>query len=220
VESLAIEPKTVTSRAYELLVRLIGEGQIGLGDRLDERALASEMGISRTPLREAIGMLATEGVVEYRPYQGNFARVFTAKQVDDLYEVRKTLESLAIRLAAARMSDESLERVRAIVGDIDQAIAARDIAALGAHDRRFHETIAELSDNRTLIEALDRIGLQVQLIRSAANRDPQVIERTELERHDILAALERRDGERAAALMEQHIEGVKHAAVRQFGGDA
>lgn len=217
--SLAIEPKTVTSRAYALLVRLIGEGGIGLGDRLDERALATEMQISRTPLREAIGMLATEGVIEYRPYQGNFVRTFTAAQVEDLYEVRKTLEALAVRSAVARLTDEGLARVRAIVADIDAAVAAGDVAAVGAADRRFHDAIAELSGNQTLVQALDRLALQVQLIRSTANREPDVVERTAHERHDILAALEGRDAARAAALMEEHIEGVKRSVVARFGAD-
>lgn len=214
--SLAIEPKTVTSRAYALLVQLIGDGTIGLGDRLDERALAAEMQISRTPLREAIGMLATEGVIEYRPYQGNFVRTFTAEQVEDLYEVRKTLEGLAVRSTVARLTDEGLERVRAIVADIDAAVAADDVVAVGAADRRFHEAMAELSGNLTLVQALDRLALQVQLIRSAANREPEVIERTAHERHDILAALERRDAAGAAAAMEAHIEGVKRSVVARF----
>lgn len=217
--SLVIEPKTVTGRAYELLVQLITQGHLAFGDRLDERALASEMQISRTPLREAISMLAMEGVVEYRPYQGNFVRTFTERQIEDLYELRQTLEGLAVRTAVARLTDEGLAQMREIVAATDRASAAGDIASVTASDRRFHETIAALSQNQSLIEALDRLAVQIQLIRSVANRRPGVIDRTGHERRDILEAFERRDAARAQQVMEEHIEGVKRAVVTQFAGD-
>jgi DNA-binding GntR family transcriptional regulator len=191
-----------------------------VGARLDERELADAMGISRTPLREAIGKLAKEGLVEHLPYQGNFVRTFTAKQVSDLYEVRRTLEVLAIGRAVERLSDEDLASLRGILNEVRDALAGGDLAAFGEADRRFHKLIADLADNETLSQALDRLDAQVRLIRRVANRDPGLVRRTTAEREELLAALTARDASRAARLMEAHIDGVRLAVVAQFEGDS
>ena len=91
-------------------------------------------------------MLVEEGLVERRPYQGDFVSVFTSKQISDLYEVRKVLESLAIRLAIPRLTEESLSTIRLILDDIDAALKSGDMRSYSAADQRFHETIAQLTD--------------------------------------------------------------------------
>ena len=103
-----IEHYPLNRRIYYKVRELIESGVIPPGAQLDERALANDLSVSRTPLREAIATLVEEGLVERRPYRGNFVRMFTAKQVDDLYEVRKALEGLAIRLAVLRLTEEEL----------------------------------------------------------------------------------------------------------------
>jgi DNA-binding GntR family transcriptional regulator len=208
-----VEHFTLNQRIYYKVRELIESGIIPAGAQLDERTLAQDLSVSRTPLREAIASLVEEGLVERRPYRGNFVRIFTAKQVNDLYQVRQTLEGMAIRLAVPRITEHDLQQIRDILADCQAALERDDMAAYSIADQQFHDAIARLSDNEILIESLGRLRRQIQLVRISANRDPQVVRRTALERPRILSALEARDAELAAHLLEEHINGVRRSVV-------
>lgn len=210
------EHRTMNERVLGRIRELIVSGALPASTQLDEQALADSMHISRTPVREAISKLNKEGLVEYRPYKGHFVRSFTAKEISDLFEVRKALEGLAIRLTVSKLTEEHLALLKRILSDIDLALAQDDLVAYSAADREFHTVVAQISENQSLIELLDRLGMQIQIMRTIANRDPHVVERTAQERPLILTALERRDTELATQLMEQHIEGVRQAIVSQL----
>ncbi|MDP9362907.1 MAG: GntR family transcriptional regulator [Chloroflexota bacterium] len=203
--------QTLVDRIYARLRALIEGGTIRSGARLDERALAEQMAVSRTPLREAIGKLTKEGLVEHRPYKGNFVRVLSAKQIDDLYEVRRALEGLAVRQSVPHFTSADTAEVREALEDTERALAAGDMAEYGAADQRFHDVFVRVAGNEALSETLDRLRMQVHLIRMVANRDPDIVARTAMERPRILAALEARDADLAARLMEEHIEGVRRS---------
>ena len=207
---------TLNQKAYTQLREMILSGSLARGEQIDERRLAAEMDVSRTPLREAIGQLVTEGIIEYRPYRGTTVRSFTARQVNDLYQVRKALEALAIRHAIPKLSQEHIETIRKILEDVYQALERGDLDAYNAADRRFHSAIVQIAANETLSESLHRLSAQIQMVRAIANRDPHVVERTARERPLILAALEARDADAAARLMEEHIDGVRSAVVAQI----
>ncbi|MEZ4861806.1 MAG: GntR family transcriptional regulator [Caldilineaceae bacterium] len=210
------ERNTLNQRVYSRLRQLLLNGHLSPGTQLDERILAEKMGVSRTPLREAIGHLAREGIVEYRPYRGNFVRTFTAKQVKDLYQVRKALESLAMRLAIPKLSQEHIEEIGMILAKVEEALARGDMTAYAEADRQFHNAFLYITGNEPLIDALERLAAQIQVVRTLANRDPEVVERTAKERPLILAALTARDTDAAVRLMEEHIEGVAKAVVAQI----
>jgi DNA-binding GntR family transcriptional regulator len=126
------------------------------------------------------------------------------------------LEGLAARRAVENLTDEGLADVTSTLDDIQAALASGNIAAFSAGDQRFHSTIARLSGNETVIEFLEQLQAQVQLIRLAANQDPDLVERTARERPEILAALRDRDADRAALLMEEHIDGVRRTVLKQL----
>jgi DNA-binding GntR family transcriptional regulator len=114
------------------------------------------------------------------------------------------------------MTTEDIADLRGILNEVYDAYVRDDMIAYGTTDRRFHETIARLSGNDTLIESLDRLAMQVQIVRMAANRDPDVVERAAHQRPAILAALEAGDAGRAAKLMETHIDDVRRSVVAQL----
>ncbi len=213
---LPLEHRTLNQSVHHRLRSMIESGALEPGSRLDEKALSESLGVSRTPLREAIGKLAQEGLVEHRPYRGNFVRSFTPKQVGDLYEVRKALEGLAVRLAVANMSCEDVNALRGILDAVQEALDRGDMDGYASADQRFHATLARLSGNEVLVEALERLRHRIQMVRAFANRDPDVVQRTAHERPRIVAALEARDGELASRLMEEHIEGVRRSVVAQL----
>lgn len=213
---LRVERLPLNERVYQQLRDVLARGQLKPNSRLDEEELAADLGVSRTPIREAIGKLTTEGFAQYRPYQGSFVRSFTAKQVDDLYRVRQALEALAVRQTVSTLTDAQLAQLRAILADVADALAAGDMAAYGAADRRFHRAIAAWSGNQTLIESLDRLDVQVQIVRTVANHDPGGVARTADERPRILAAMAARDTEQAVTLLTEHIDGVRRIVVAQL----
>jgi DNA-binding GntR family transcriptional regulator len=196
---------------------LVLTGVLVPGEQINELELAAELGVSRTPVREAIGQLIADGLVEDRPYRGKYVRLFSATQVAQLYDVRAVLEAHAVRLATPRLTAEQLDRLRAILDDTQAALATGDLDWYGAADRAFHDTLASYSGNQTLIDSLQRLASQVQIVRNVANQDPAVVKRTALERPAVLAALEARDAARAAALMEEHIRGVCNAVIASHG---
>lgn len=203
-----LQHQTLVDRIYDRLSVMIAGGDLEPGSRLDERALAEQMSVSRTPLREAIGKLTREGLVEHRPYKGNFVRVLTAMEVSDIYDVRRVLEGLAVRLAIPKFTEIHIAEVRQALVETDEALAANDLIRYSAADQRFHDIFTRVAGNATLLETLARLRLQIQTIRLVTNRDPDVVHRTAMERPRIVAALENRDAEGAARLMEEHIAGV------------
>ena len=211
-----LQYQPLNQQVYARLQEMILDGTIRLGEQLDERTLANDLEVSRTPIREAIGQLVGEGIVEYRSNRRNYIRKFTVKQVNDLFQVRSALEALAIRLAMPKISQEVMDKIHGILDRVERALEEDDMAAYSDADREFHNTIIHLTGNETLIIALERLSFQIQMIRTIANRDANVVERTHRERPQIVSALEARNPELAAKLMEEHIDGVRQAVVAQL----
>jgi DNA-binding GntR family transcriptional regulator len=207
---------TLRERIYEEIVRLIVAGDLPSGAPIDEKELTEKLQVSRTPFREAIGTLAKEGLIEIKPYRGFFVRSFTRKEIDDLYELRKTLECFAVELAVPRMSDRDIAGLEKVLDGAVEALRNRDMGTYGLRDREFHETIAERSENAALIETLSRLALQIQICRTIANESQEFAERAAQERDDILKALRARDAAAASALMRAHISDVQSAVLARL----
>jgi DNA-binding GntR family transcriptional regulator len=211
---------TLRSKAYEELVRMITQGELPPGTALDERALTEMLGVSRTPFREAVAILASDGLVDVRPYRGFSVRVFTRKEIDDLYRLRRTLECFAVRLAVENISNADIAKLEKILDESVAALHRDDLLAYGVHDRAFHAMIAELSDSSPLIETLERLSLQVQMCRIVANRSPRFAKEAAQERDLILRALRDRNADRAAELLDEHIAHVQRSVLLNLDNDA
>ena len=207
---------TLNQQVYETLLQMLLSGEIPMGEQLDERELSTKLGVSRTPLREAIASLVRAGLVEYFPYRGNFVKKWTAKQVSDLYLVRKSLEVLAIHIVTPKLSNEDIDNIRLVLNEAEAALVRGDLPAFGEADSRFHRMMVQKTENSTLIDTLEHLSVQIQMIRTIANRDSTLLERTTQERPRILNALEQRDSELAASLMADHIEGVSRSVILQL----
>ncbi|EHH12899.1 GntR family transcriptional regulator [Mesorhizobium amorphae] len=213
------EHLTVRERTYQAVLQMILSGELAPGAAIDERALINRLDVSRTPIREAIGVLAKEGLVEIEPYRGFRVRRFTLKEVSDLYELRRALESFAIRLAVEHISNAHIAKLQTILNAGVDALEAGQMQAYGAHDQDFHELIAELSGNIALIDTLGRLSRQIQICRMIANKSPEFPKRAAIERDEILDALMARDADRAAKLMDAHILDVQQTLLQQLSGN-
>ncbi len=212
----SFDKNTLNQQVYRDLLEMLLGGEIAIGEQLDERTLSEKLGVSRTPLREAITRLVREGLVEHFPFRGNYVKRWNASQVRDLYLVRKTLEILAIEIVTPKLSNEDIDNINLALIEAEDALNKGNLRGFADADNRFHKIIVEKTGNQTLIDTLDQLSTQIQMIRTLANRDENVLERTTRERPRILDALHQRNSKMAGELMAEHIEGVSKAVISQL----
>lgn len=206
-----IGSRTLHESVYKRLREFILDGEVSPGDRLDERHLSSALGVSRTPIRDAIGRLAAEGLIDYRPHQGNFIKVLTPREFDELYVVRVELECLAVKLATNRVTPEFLDLFEKTVIDSEQAIKEGDLTGFAQADQRMHQTIVQNADNAALSAALERIETLIRLGRHLANRQSEVLDVTRRQRRALLRAFQETDTDAAVQAMRDHIQTARLA---------
>jgi len=197
--------------AYLMVLDAIDVGDFRPGDRLVESELAERFGVSRTPIREALQRLETQGVVA-RDGRSLVVASLDHDQLGELYVVRAELEALAARLAAQHAAPEEIRVLRDMVGQ-DREIVARP-ELLARANRRFHHQIHLASHNRYLIQQLEAVHRAMALLAmtslAAEGRGPQA-----LEEHDaIVAAIEARDGAAADAAIRAHISHAYETRLR------
>ena len=193
-------PQLLTDLAYERLREGIVAGELKLGQQVSEAQLAQRLGISKTPVREALVRLKMEGLVDIQPQRGTFVFRLTPEQVGQLCRYRAMLEVAALREAAAEQPGELLQRWRAQVQAMSEAEAAGDTDRLSRLDMNFHFELLACCSNGYLRAAYELIRYQLIALR---HRSPIP---NMLDSHQVLVdALERGDTEEACRLLEQHV---------------
>ena len=188
------------------------------GERLMEIQLADEMGVSRTPVREAIRKLELEGLVIMVPRKGAYVAGVSMKDIHEVYEVRAALEMLAVSLAAERITDEELDALERQVLRESEAEASEDIDEntldnIVYIDTTFHDIIYQAANNQRLVQFLNILQEQLQRFRAASLSRPGR-SKTALEEHkQIIEALSERNGELAAKLAKEHIDNAESAMI-------
>lgn len=211
---------TSTVLVDELAARIraqILEGQIKLGERLQQAALARDLEVSRTPVREALRKLETEGMVELIPNRGAIVRGPTARELREAYEVRAELEGMASERAAEWISGEQLvqlarasERFEEFAERTAASDNARqaDLAEWTEANNLFHEVIQEAAGNGQLQRMIRLLhhSFPRNLTAQALGRDTRLLRQNALEHRDILQAIEAGDGDRARLTMREHVQ--------------
>ena len=212
-----LRKRTLRERIYEEVVRLILAGELPSGGWVDEKRVIDKLRVSRTPFREAIGILAKGGLVEIKPYRGFFVRSFSRSETADLYELFKRLECFAVELSVPQMSDHDILRFDNILIEAAAALQRGDAKTYAMRDRDF---IAEQSGNSAFIEALTQVALQIQLCGTIASVSPEFAERAVHRCDDIIQAFKARDTQRAAFLVRGRISLTQEAILARFPNEA
>ncbi len=173
------------------------------GERLNEVALSRQLGASRTPLREALNRLAAEQLIDFRPGQGFFCRVLDARSIADLYELRETIEIMAVRRACERATEEQISDLRESLYANGLAYLGKTVLEVTTFDEEFHLGIARLSGNAEFVRLLGLINERIRFIRWIDMAARVTV--TKSEHKKIMAAIEARDADAAEMLMRQHI---------------
>jgi DNA-binding GntR family transcriptional regulator len=191
----------------DAIVEGVKEGRYAPGQRLVEADLTAELGVSRGPLREALGRLAAEGVLEIEPYRGALVRRLGREDVLDLFQIREVLEGEAARLAAT-LIDEGDHRPRlvAAIAAVDGFLDRNDSVGYMDENSRFHELIVELSGNKLLARLIGQ--LQVHAFRLLFRRmvvEDTAVENSIAEHDQVAAAILAGDARAAERAMRHHV---------------
>ena len=191
---------------FQTLRNAILKGELKPGERLMEIALAQRLGVSRTPVREALRKLELEGLVLMIPRRGAVVADITSKDLADVLEVREALEDLAVQKACDNMTEEQLTELKQAANEFKRAAEAEDLLALGAADMKFHDCIYEATGNRRLQQMLLNLREQMYRYRMEYMKDKRMY-RQIIEEHDaIRKAIKKKDKEKAGIFIRQHIE--------------
>ncbi|WP_314220872.1 GntR family transcriptional regulator [Streptomyces zaehneri] len=202
-------PGPLRDRVYEALLELITTRALQPGQHLVESELATHLGVSRQPVREALQRLNTEGWVDLRPAQGAFVHEPTEDEADQLLTVRTLLEAEAARLAAAHADKAGIEALDEILAKGMLAVAGDDVDTAVALNARFHAKIIELAGNAVLAELAAQVDRRVRWYYTPIAR--QRGNQSWIEHRDLIAAIAAHDEQSATRLMREHTEHTRRS---------
>lgn len=209
-----VEPLTKTTLAIQALRSAILRGEIAPDAHLTVGQLAEQLGMSPTPVREAIRTLQAEGLIKHQPHHSLSVTGLSPKDVHDIYQLRATLESLATRLAVPRLTDADLEALAALVSGMREALARGDLDQVNRLNADWHLKLYSAADNNVLLDVVLRLwGKFVMGVNWIV---PGHAEQS-MQQHDaLMEAIQARDAEAAARLMETHIHSGEETALEYF----
>ena len=191
---------------FNTLRQAILRGELKPGERLMEIQLANKLGVSRTPIREAIRKLELEGLVLMIQRKGAEVAEITEKNMRDVLEVRKALEELAVQLACEKITAEEIEEMKKAAEEFRMILKNKDITEIAEADVRFHDIIYMATDNQKLIHLLNKLREQMYRYRVEYLKNPDVHEQLIQEHEEIVYHIKRREKAEATAVTCQHID--------------
>lgn len=203
--------KIVADRLRDLITR----GELKPGQRLNERLLTKRFGISRTPLREAIGILVSEGLATALPNRGAIVSEITSTDAEDMFQVMAVLESLGGELACQRATDRDIAEIRTLHEQMRVHYEQRDLDAYFEFNQRIHQKLIDCAGNRELTDVYRRISVRIRRARYLANLSRERWDHAMDEHEKILEALVTRDNVTLKALLATHLQN-KYDVIRTW----
>lgn len=208
--------KPLRELVFEHIKMAIINGELKPGERLMEVQLADRLGVSRTPVREAIRKLELEGLVIMVPRKGAYVSDVSLKDIIDVFEVRETLEGLAASLAAEKISDEEIKKLEDIVNTTKQYVEKEDVQGIIDSDVKFHDYIFSLSRNDKLIQIMSNLQEHIYRFRviyvSMAKKSVKMIN----EHSELLNAIKSREPQKAKMLAVSHVESILNDVIKEL----
>ena len=190
---------------FQTLRQAILRGELKPGERLMEIHLAQKLGVSRTPVREAIRKLELEGLVLMIPRKGAVVAEITISDLEDVLEVRMTLEELAVRYACKRITKEQLAELRRLAEEVKKTLCGNVVWACAQADVVFHDAIYDATGNKRLIQILNNLREQMYRYRVEYLKNESSLPRLLQEHQDIVDGLRERDKDKVCEIMRHHV---------------
>ena len=205
--------------AADLIRQAIVEGRVLPGQRLKEEELAQQLGISRTPIREALLVLQTEGLLEAAPNRGATVRAYDVRDLEEMYELRALLEGHAARRAASRVTGEQLDALRASCDRFAALLDGKDVPSLVAENNVFHQTILAAADSDRLSGMVRQVVALPLVYKSYVWYSPDQASASHHYHRQLVKALEGGDGERAELVMREHVFEARDVLVQHVNAE-
>jgi len=208
--------KPLRDVVFDYMKDAIITGKLKPGERLMEVQLAEKLGVSRTPVREAIRKLELEGLVVMVPRKGAYVADLDAKDLLNVLEVRSSLEGLAASLAAERITEEEIDKLKRIVEEFQKKIEEGDNEGLIKLDKEFHDLIFAASRNDKLIQVMNNLQEHVHRFRVRYINEEKKAKKIYQEHKKITEAIEARDTDAARRWAEKHIRNFQTEVVKDI----
>jgi DNA-binding GntR family transcriptional regulator len=209
---------TLVSVTQDELERLILDGELKMGERVNELGLATRLNVSRGPIREACRALVQAGLLETKANRGFFVRKLALKEVSDLYDLRAGLMRLAGELVAGHIDEDALHRLEACVDAMDVAQREGDAERFRDLNSEFHAQLVHATDNHRLVAIYGALVKELRLFRRRGLVSADALHLSNEEHRAIVEAIAARDTERAATAMQHHILQGKARFLAAVGG--
>ena len=201
---------------FNTLRQAILTGELKPGERLMEIHLANRLGVSRTPIREAIRKLELEGLVTMIPRRGAEVAKITEKSMKDVLEVRRTLDALSAELACERISPEEEEALKKACQDFEDAVKTKDTKVIAKADVALHDIIAAATGNQRLIQLINNLAEQMYRYRFEYIKDASQHERIIQEHRIIYESIIKKDKEASSEMAKTHIDNQEKAVIARI----
>lgn len=198
---------------FNTLRQAILRGELKPGERLMEIQLANKLGVSRTPIREAIRKLELEGLVLMIPRKGAEVAEITEKSLRDVLEVRRALEELSVQLACEKITKEEIRELERVAKEFQQVVKSSDITEIAEVDVRFHDIIYTATDNQKLIQLLNNLREQMYRYRVEYLKRDGVFPQLIAEHEAIIRHIENNEKGKATEVMCRHIDNQVEAVI-------
>lgn len=206
--------RSMGQTAYERLHEAIETGSLKPGDRISVNALAELLQMSRTPVREAIAWLETDGLIVHEPYHGRVVASLDRQMVTELFAIRLVLETTAAGLAAQNASEAEIEVLQDML-ELEKSVLGDPIRR-ERHNRRFHEAIYRSAHNRYLLTTLKALQTPMILLGPATASDPARLESAYTEHVQLVESIARHDADAAREAIRTHLTGGQKARIRHM----
>lgn len=201
---------------FNTLRQAILTGELKPGERLMEIHLANRLGVSRTPIREAIRKLELEGLVTMIPRRGAEVAQITEKSMNDVLEVRRAVDALCVELACDRITEEELEALKAACDAFEQAVRTKDVKKIAKADVELHDIIVQATGNKRLIQLVNNLSEQMYRYRFEYIKDFTQHEKLVEEHRIIYESIVKKDKETACEAAKMHIDNQKNTIIMQI----
>ena len=206
----AKDPETTLKDEIADIVRnRILKGEYYIGEKIKETVISAELNVSRTPIREAFKQLSEEGLLDYVPNRGCFAKGFTKRDVADIYTVRESLEKIAVTWACERITDDEIERLSEQFELMEFYTMKRDAKRILDLNNAFHGIIYEAARSRFLAQVLNSYKAYLDKARKTIFYSDEFLDDIQREHKELFEAIKERDTERSVKAIQQHLAGSR-----------
>lgn len=205
-----------TERVYEILLENITKRNFAPGSKLGEQYLADELGVSKTPVREALSRLERENLVNIYPNRGAFVVEITKEDIIEIYDLREVLEGLAARQTAEKIDSRGIERVANLIDSMGKSLENEDLQSYSSHDSKLHGILGQISGNERLQEMIQNLRYQARILMASSVQIPGRAEKSMEEHRQIFEALKSGNCSEAEQKVRQHTKNTKKTVLENY----